>query len=110
MTSDYFVKADQCSAFEIFPGVNIQTMAGKNVMLSVVEMRPGAVVELHDHPHEQIGVLLEGELDFTIGGSQRKLHPGEMWRIPGDVPHTVTAGPQGAKAIDVFNPVREDYL
>ena len=107
---DYFVDPDQCSNFEIFPGVNILTMAGAHVMLSVVDMEPNAVVELHHHHHEQIGVLLEGELTFTIGGQQRTLRPGQMWRIPGDVEHTAVAGPHGAKAVDVFNPVREDYL
>ena len=108
--SEYFVDPDQCSRFEIFPGVDIHTMAGKHVMLSMVEMKPGAVVELHHHHHEQIGVLIEGELTFTIGAEQKTLAPGQMWRIPGDVPHKAVAGPQGAKALDVFNPVREDYL
>lgn len=108
--SDYFVDPDDCPRFEIFPGVDIHTMAGRHVMLSVVELQPNAVVELHHHHHEQIGVLLEGELTFTIGGQQRTLRPGQMWRIPGDVEHKAIAGPKGAKALDVFNPVREDYL
>ena len=109
MTS-YFVDADECSEHEIFSGVTIATMAAGQMMLSVVELQPRAVVELHHHPHEQIGMLLEGELSFTIGGEQRTLRPGQMWRIPGDVPHKAVAGPEGAKAIDVFSPVREDYL
>ena len=108
--SSYFVNPDECSQYEIFPGVNIQTMAGRQVMLSVVDMQPNAVVELHHHPHEQIGILLQGELHFTIGGEKQTLHPGQMWRIPGDVEHKVIAGPKGAKALDVFNPIREDYL
>ena len=109
MTS-YFVNADECSRHEIFPGVSIHTMAGSEAMLSVVEMQPEAVVELHHHPHEQMGILLEGELHFTIGQERRTLRPGQMWRIPGDVPHTVVAGPNGAKALDIFTPIREDYL
>ena len=108
--SDYFVNPEQCSHYEIFPGVDIHTMAGKHVMLSVVEMKPHAVVEPHHHHHEQIGVLLEGELTFTIGGEEQTLRPGQMWRIPGDVEHKAIAGPHGAKALDVFNPVRDDYL
>lgn len=108
--SDYFVDHQACAEHEIFPGVVIQTMAGKHVMLSVVQFEPESTVELHHHPHEQIGVLLEGELHFTIGDEQRTLHPGQMWRIPGDVPHKVVAGKRGAKALDVFHPVREDYL
>jgi len=107
---NYFIDRDQCARHEIFPGVGIQAMAGENVMLSMVEMAPGAVVEKHDHPHEQIGLLLEGKLTFTIGDQQRTLRPGQMWRIPGGVSHHVVAGDEGAKAVDVFCPVREEYL
>lgn len=105
----YYVTPAECSRHNIFPGVDIQTMAGVNVMLSLVEFEPGAIVQPHSHPHEQIGMLLEGELTFTIGGETRTLRPGEMWRIPGGVVHSAVAGDRPVKALDVFNPIREDY-
>jgi quercetin dioxygenase-like cupin family protein len=105
----YFVAPSQRSHHEIFPGVHIYTMAAQQMMLSYVDLEPNSVVELHQHPHEQMGLLLDGELTFTVGDETKRLSPGEMWRIPGGVPHTCTAGPRGAKAIDVFCPVREDY-
>jgi len=105
----YFVQRSDCSHHEIFPGVHIFTTAGERIMLSVVELAPHAVVEPHSHPHEQMGLLLEGELTFTIGGQTKTLKPGEMWRIPGGVVHGCVAGDQPAKALDVFQPVREDY-
>ena len=64
----YFVSRADCSRHEIFPGVNIFTTAGERMMLSVVELAPHSVVQPHSHPHEQMGLLLEGELTFTIGG------------------------------------------
>lgn len=108
--SKYFVDREQCSEHEIFPGVNIFTTAGNQMMLSLVEFEPGAVVEPHSHPHEQMGLLLEGELEFTIGDERQVLRPGQMWRIPGGVEHSAIAGDQPVKALDVFNPIREDYL
>jgi hypothetical protein len=33
-----------------------------------------------------------------------------MWRIPGDIPHTCFAGDESVTALDIFAPVREDYL
>jgi quercetin dioxygenase-like cupin family protein len=108
--TSYFVAPTQCSHHEIFPGVHIFTAAGQQMMLSLVEMQPHAVVEPHSHPHEQMGLLLEGELTFTIGGQTRTLRPGEMWRIPGGVVHSAVAGDRPVKALDVFHPVREDYL
>jgi len=107
--SQFYVDKSQCSSHQIFPGVKIFTTAGDNVMLSLVEFEPHAVVAMHQHPHEQMGMLLEGELTFTIGGETKTLQAGEMWRIPGHVPHMAVAGDKPVKALDVFNPIREDY-
>jgi quercetin dioxygenase-like cupin family protein len=107
--SQYYVTRAETSHHEIFPGVHIFTAAGEQMMLSLVEFAPRAVVEPHSHPHEQMGMLLEGELTFTIGGQTRTLRPGDMWRIPGGVVHSAVAGSQPVKALDVFHPIREDY-
>ena len=108
--TEYIVKSSERSRHTIFPGVDIFTAAGNQIMLSLVEFEPGAIVELHQHPHEQMGMLLEGDLEFTIGGETHHLKPGDMWRIPGGVEHRAVAGDQGVKALDVFSPIREDYL
>ena len=106
---DYFVDKSQCSHHEIFPGVHIYTTHGEHMMLSLVEFEPHAVVEEHQHPHEQMGLMLEGEAEFIVGSEQRTVRAGEMWRIPGNVPHKVIAGHLPVKALDVFYPIREDY-
>ncbi len=106
----YFIPAGSGSRHVIFPGVEIRTTAGANLMLSVVRLEPESVVLDHSHPHEQMGYLLEGRLEFTIGGITRLLGPGDIWRIPGGVTHRVRAVDQRAVAIDVFHPIREDYL
>ena len=108
MTS-YFVDKKDCSHHCIFPGVDIFTACGAQMMLSLVEMEPLAVVEEHSHPHEQMGLMLEGEADFTIGGQSMRVVAGQMWRIPGGVPHKVVAGDRPVRALDVFHPPREDY-
>ena len=110
MTSSYFVDKPDCSTHTIFPGIDIHTMAGSHMMLSLVEMRPDSVVEEHAHPHEQMGMVLEGRATFYVGAEQKTLEAGQMYRIPGGVTHRVVASNQGAKALDFFHPVREDYL
>ena len=107
--SNYIVKREQCSHHNIGPGVDIFTAAGNGIMLSLVEFEPSAIVELHSHPHEQMGILLEGEMTFIIDGERHLLGPGDMWRIPGDVEHSAIAGEAPVKALDVFHPIREDY-
>ena len=108
--SPYVIDRQQCSHHRIFPGVDIFTVAGQQLMLSYVEFEPHAVVQPHSHPHEQMGLLLEGELEFTIGGQKHTVRPGQMWRIPGGVLHSAVAGSEPVRALDVFHPVREDYL
>ena len=107
--SDYFVLAGDGSQHHLFPGVEIATTAGKGIMLSLVTFEPGSVVPDHAHPHEQMGMMISGRLQFTVGGVTRILAPGDIWRIPGGVIHQVVAIDGRAVALDVFHPVREDY-
>jgi quercetin dioxygenase-like cupin family protein len=108
--ADYFVPAGAGSRHLIFPGVEITTSAGSQLMISHVTLEPHSLVPDHSHPHEQMGILLSGQLEFTIGGITRLLGPGDIWRIPGGVVHRVRALDEPAVAIDVFHPIREDYL
>jgi quercetin dioxygenase-like cupin family protein len=105
----YFPTRDECSQHTIFPGVQIRTCAAEKMMISLVEMEPYAVVEEHSHPHEQVGMLIEGQAIFTIGGEEKTLRAGDVFRIPGDVPHRVRVLDQRTRAIDIFYPVREEY-
>ena len=94
---------------ELFPGVTLRTAWGEKTMMSFVRLAPGAVVPAHQHPHEQMGMLLEGELEFTIAEETRTLQVGALWSIPGNVVHSVRAGDHGAYALDIFSPPREEY-
>lgn len=107
--SHYFPNADECSQHTIFPGVHIRTCAADKMMLSVVDIEPGAVVAEHSHPHEQVGMVLEGRATFFIGNEEKTLGPGDLYRIPGDVKHRVAALGEKVRALDIFYPVREDY-
>jgi quercetin dioxygenase-like cupin family protein len=106
----YFLAAGSGSHHTIFPGVEIRTVAGERMMLSVVTFEPSSKVLEHSHHHEQMGLLLSGRLRFTVGGVTRTLGPGDFWRIPGGVPHSVIAVDGPAVALDCFQPIREDYL
>jgi quercetin dioxygenase-like cupin family protein len=108
--SKFFPTAAEMSRHTIFPGVHIHTCAAEKMMLSIVDLEPRAVVEEHAHPHEQVGILLSGCVEFTVGGETKTLQPGDLWRIPGGVRHKVVVLDGPAKALDIFMPIREDYL
>ena len=106
----YFPTAEECSHKTIFPGVTIAACAAPRMMLSVATLQPHSVVEQHSHPHEQVGVVLEGRAVFYIGEEEKTLGPGDLYRIPGNVPHRVIALDQTVRALDIFHPIREEYL
>ena len=68
----------------------------------------GAELPLHDHPHEMVVNVLEGELELTVDGETRSVRPGEIVVIPGGVPHQARAVTD-CRILDAFHPVREDY-
>jgi quercetin dioxygenase-like cupin family protein len=107
--SQFFPTTDQCSRHTIFPGVRIRTCACEKMMLSVVDLEPNSVVAEHQHPHEQVGMVLAGRAIFFIGDEQKTLQAGDLYRIPGNTKHKVIALEEPVKALDIFYPVREDY-
>ena len=89
--------------------VRARRVQGERITLAVVELGPNAVVPEHRHVAEQMGIVIEGLMYFTVDGETRILGPGGTWRITSDRPHNVNAGPDGAVVIDVFTPVRADW-
>jgi quercetin dioxygenase-like cupin family protein len=60
-------------------------------------------VELPEHAHgAQWGVVLEGSIDFTIGGETKTYSSGDTYYVPDAVPHSAVIHP-GFVGIDVFS-------
>lgn len=94
---------------ELAPGLTTYIFAGEHAMLSVVTIAPNSEGKMHHHPEEQWGVLLEGSAIRFQGGEEIHVKKGDFWRTPGHVPHTMRAGPQGARVLDIFAPPRPEY-
>ena len=102
-------KPDDGLARELAEGVTTRIFAGEQAMLSVVTMAPNAEGKLHHHPEEQWGVLLEGSAVRVQGGEEIAVAKGDFWRTPGNVPHTIRAGADGCRILDIFSPPRAEY-
>ena len=89
--------------------VQARRVQGERITLAIVELAPNAIVPEHRHVAEQLGMVITGEMHFTLDGETQVLGPGETWRILSERPHNVQAGPEGAVVIDVFSPVRADW-
>ncbi|MFO1094286.1 MAG: cupin domain-containing protein [Planctomycetaceae bacterium] len=110
MSHGKFLHHTSGAAHTIFPGVHLRAAAGQELMLSYVTIEPHAVVEEHSHPHEQAGMVVSGSARFIVGNQERVLRAGDLYFIPGGVKHRVVGLEEGCVALDVFHPVREEYL
>ena len=104
-----FSNVNEIEILKIWDGVHGRAATGAQAALVHLVLDPDTVVPEHRHPHEQTGILLGGSLRFTVAGETKELEPGDMWVIPGDTPHTVTAGPRGATLVELFAPPRDDW-
>ena len=93
----------------IWDGVTVQAVEGERTTLAFVDLEPDSTVPEHRHDNEQLGILIRGAMRFRVGDETRDLAPGDTWRILSNVPHEVTAGPEGALAVECFTPSRSDW-
>jgi gluconolactonase len=85
---------------------------GKNAQISLVRMDPGSEFPQHIHPEDQLTHTTRGSLDqgvmdksFPVSGEA-----GNMLFLPGGMVHSAKLGAIGADQLDVFWPVRPDYI
>ncbi len=90
-------------------GLDTRIFPGENVMLSVVRIGANKSGEVHSHPQEQWGVMLEGSGVRIQDGVEHEVRAGDFWQTPGQVEHGFKAGPEGAVVLDVFSPPRDEY-
>ena len=93
---------------DLIAGVRARTFWGDKMMVCHIVLDEGAVVPLHSHSHEQGGTVIEGEIEFTIDGERKRLHPGDSYIIKGNVEHGASAK-TACKLFEIFSPVREEY-
>jgi quercetin dioxygenase-like cupin family protein len=91
-------------------GVDFKTLAhGKNTHLCEFRLAESSTIPMHKHPQEQIGYMVSGRMKFTIGEETFMAEPGDSWNIPSNVEHGVEIL-QNSVVIEVFSPLREDYM
>lgn len=93
-----------------FKGVSLDSLAvGEKTIVCKMNYVIGNFATEHKHPHEQSGYVISGKYRMTIDGQEYELNPGDSYAIPGNTPHSFKVIESG-EVIDVFTPIREDYL
>lgn len=80
-------------------------------MMMKLIVEPGIPTPPHEHPHEQMGHVLEGRGILTIGNNSKEIEAGTSFLIPPNASHNFNAiGDRPAVLIEAFSPPREDYM
>lgn len=109
MTNAYYIPSDAYDQTEMLDGVFRRTMATTDRMMLVeIFLERDSSVPEHSHPHDQIGYVVYGQIEFTIGDKVRVCVPGDSYGIPGEVVHSAKAA-QDTLLVEVFTPPREEY-
>ncbi|MBU2514725.1 cupin domain-containing protein [bacterium] len=91
-------------------GIHFKTLSyGEKTLLAEFRLEKGKILPQHEHPHEQTGYLVSGRINLIIDGEKHDVSPGDSWSIAGGVFHSAEII-ENSVAIEVFSPVREDYL
>lgn len=109
MSDGYFITSADVEQIEMLDGVHRRTMASTDeAMLCHFYLEMGSLVPTHHHMNDQVGFVISGKIEMTIGDVVRIIKTGDSYAIPGGIPHSAKAI-EDAYVIDVFSPPREDY-
>ena len=103
------VNLDHLKQLDLAEGIRARVVNTDNLSLSYVDLDAGAVMPEHAHPHEQVVNVIDGELELTVDGQATILKRGLSMVLPPMVPHSGRALTD-AYVVDVFHPVREDFV
>lgn len=105
-----FIENDDIPWEEVEEGIHRKVMAyDDNLMLVKVRFEPGRIGTLHQHHHSQITQVESGVFEIEINGHKKTLKGGDAYYIPPDILHGAECI-EGGVLIDVFSPMREDFI
>ena len=87
---------------ELFrPGIMSKAELGENLIMACMEIGPGLEDTGHNHPFEQCGIVLKGEIEMFIGEERRRLHSNEVYFIPAGEPHGWKTFEEAVRLLDI---------
>ena len=91
-------------------GIERQMVVGERVMMVRFRFVPFLVTPEHTHPHEQMSLVISGHVRFFIEGKERIASAGDVLHFPSNCRHGATMLEEEVVLIDIFSPIREDFL
>ncbi|WP_206169950.1 cupin domain-containing protein [Sphingorhabdus sp. YGSMI21] len=108
--SETFVQASDVPLETVGEGITRQILSyGPDLMLCRLWFEAGSVGDVHQHPHGQISYIESGRFLSFVNGEEQELDVGDSVIISPDTDHGISCIEAGS-LLDIFNPVREDFL
>ena len=95
---------------QVADGIERQMLVGEQMMICRFRFKPFLVTPEHDHPHEQMTIVERGKVRFFIEGKERIASAGDVLHFPSQCWHGATMMDEEVVLIDIFTPLREDFL
>lgn len=86
---------------EFRPGIRSKLESGSNLTMAFMEIAPNKEGAAHDHPFDQCGVVIEGEIEMSVGEDKKILGAMETYFIPAGIKHNWRTISLAAKILDV---------
>ncbi len=111
MNEVVFFKKEDLKVRSVLKSSQLRVVANEHSMISLFDFGPDdEIIPVHKHPHEQISYILAGSVKMIAGGKTKILKKGQGAVIPPNVEHEIIALEKGSQVLDVFYPLREEYL
>ena len=109
MSDGYFVTAKDVPQVEMARGIHRRTMATTDeAMICEFFLEQGAEIAAHSHTNDQVGYVISGRMEMTIGDQTHVCTAGDSYAVPGGIVHSVRVL-EDTLTIDIFSPPRNDY-
>lgn len=109
-SSEKFCMAKEMEWEDLGGGVSRKFLGWDNqIMMVKVKFEKGAIGSPHQHFHTQATYCAKGKFEFTIGEEKKLVSYGDGVYIEPNIMHGALCLEEGV-LIDVFSPVREDFL
>jgi quercetin dioxygenase-like cupin family protein len=90
-------------------GIRIKTLVlGESTLMTEFKLSKSAIIPIHNHPYEQTGYLISGNIILHIEEEKYNMKKGDSWCIHKNVSHQAEVQ-EDSIILEIFSPPREDY-
>ena len=89
---------------------NSRLISGFGFQCSFLSTDPGRVSDFHNHPEEQLSIVLRNGVKETVMDTAHEMKEGNILYLPGDMVHRGEYDTKGCDFLDVFWPPRPDFV